>query len=345
MFLGYARGSVGDVVFSRLDGKQIARARNRSPRNPKTSPQLYQRAIMATVMQAYSAGKAIFDHSFQGKAVGSECQRYFLSRNSRLLREYLANDIARGSEVGKQISAAFNAPKTVTPVPNQLLISEGTYDMSFFTIFDPISTQPQAQIALSSGYEENVTTFRQWLSTSGLVSGDIFTFLAILYDLGDNNVFVVPGANEGGVQRDGRFAFVRLRVKSFTDEQLDSLMSTSEGGDNYTFGDVFEAVSNISLDVVFLSEDITSQPPVYSITAFLDSLPGDLAVGSFGIIRSRLNEDLRSTSYMHWATWNHRTGLDWEYVLQGWQLGAEPVGDSELILEGGDDNVTPVYPE
>ena len=43
-------------VFSRLNGQQVSRVRNRNPKNPRTNAQLYQRAIMATVMQAYSAG-------------------------------------------------------------------------------------------------------------------------------------------------------------------------------------------------------------------------------------------------------------------------------------------------
>lgn len=66
MFLGMARGKVGDVVFYRADGQQLSRVRNRNPRNPRTNAQLFQRAIMATVVQAYAAGKELFDHSFQG---------------------------------------------------------------------------------------------------------------------------------------------------------------------------------------------------------------------------------------------------------------------------------------
>ena len=69
LFQGMGRGKVGDVVFSRLNGEQISRVRNRHPKNPRSNSQLFQRAIMATVMQAYSAGKAIFDHSFEGYAV------------------------------------------------------------------------------------------------------------------------------------------------------------------------------------------------------------------------------------------------------------------------------------
>ena len=70
LFQGMARGSVGDVTFTRVNGQQVARVRNRKPKNPRTNKQLYQRAIMATVMRAYSAGRAIFDHSFEGVKFG-----------------------------------------------------------------------------------------------------------------------------------------------------------------------------------------------------------------------------------------------------------------------------------
>lgn len=44
MLLGYARGSVGDVTFSRVKGQQVQRARNRRPNNPRTEAQQLQRA-------------------------------------------------------------------------------------------------------------------------------------------------------------------------------------------------------------------------------------------------------------------------------------------------------------
>lgn len=44
MLLGYARGSVGDVTFSRVKGQQVQKARNRRPNNPRTEAQVLQRA-------------------------------------------------------------------------------------------------------------------------------------------------------------------------------------------------------------------------------------------------------------------------------------------------------------
>ena len=53
---GYARGSVGDVVFSRVKGQQIAKARNRQPANPRTKVQMYQRSIFISAVKFFSRG-------------------------------------------------------------------------------------------------------------------------------------------------------------------------------------------------------------------------------------------------------------------------------------------------
>ena len=137
MFLGMARGKVGDVVFYRADGQQLSRVRNRNPRNPRSDAQLFQRAIMATTVQAYTAGKAIFDHSFQGYSVGAQNQREFLKRNAKMLRELIATDINTPIATNQQ-KARVVAPGVSMPVPNAYVISRGTYDQSLFSYEDKL---------------------------------------------------------------------------------------------------------------------------------------------------------------------------------------------------------------
>ena len=90
MFIGMSRGSVGDVTFYRSRGQQLARARNRAPKNPRSSAQIIQRMILATASKAYSRMKTIVDHSFQGITYGGESQSYFLKRNMERIRNYVA---------------------------------------------------------------------------------------------------------------------------------------------------------------------------------------------------------------------------------------------------------------
>lgn len=68
MLLGYSRGSVGDVVFYRDGGLQRTRARNRNPRNPKSSKQMLQRSLLANCVKFYqSATKGLFKFGFETK--------------------------------------------------------------------------------------------------------------------------------------------------------------------------------------------------------------------------------------------------------------------------------------
>lgn len=90
MFLGMSRGSVGDVTFYRGRGQQLARARNRAPKNPRSSAQIIQRMILATASKAYSRLQPIVNHSFQGVTYGGESQSFFLSKAIDRIRNYVA---------------------------------------------------------------------------------------------------------------------------------------------------------------------------------------------------------------------------------------------------------------
>lgn len=87
MLLGHARGKVGSVVFSRLNGKQITRALAEQVKNPRTDGQNVQRAIFATVNGFASAVRDIVDHSFQSYKEGATSVNRFVSINVKKLRE------------------------------------------------------------------------------------------------------------------------------------------------------------------------------------------------------------------------------------------------------------------
>ena len=337
MFQGMARGKVGDVVFSRTNGEQISRVRNRHPNNPRTNKQMYQRAVMATVMQAYSAGKEIFDHAFQGKAVGAENQRVFLSKNAKLLRGQIASELAAGT-TALNCNAAVVAPGAITPVPNAYMISEGTYPQNFFGWNDS-DKNFHIPVADNSGIENE--TVAQYASRLGLIAGDIYTFVAIV--ISDSTPsFTVRGVETvttGNYKPESQypavFAFVRLQVKDV------SSVTTSASDAN--FGTFFEitASKNTSLALSeFMPGDSIDIISVVSQSVF-HAVQNGLA--SFGCIRSRLDEDLRSTSFMNICSpvSSRATagmyGITTPLVNAAWKQGTENLGDSDLILEGGDE--------
>ena len=128
MFLGMSRGSVGDVTFYRGRGQQLARARNRAPKNPRSSGQIIQRMILATASKAYSRLKTICDHSFQGVSYGGESQSYFLKRAMEDIRNFVAESLAMAPATItaplRQIGLAW--PNEVHEAGYGLLISQGS---------------------------------------------------------------------------------------------------------------------------------------------------------------------------------------------------------------------------
>lgn len=334
MFQGMARGKVGDVVFSRTNGEQISRVRNRHPNNPRTNKQMYQRAVMATVMQAYSAGKAIFDHAFQGKAVGAENQRAFLSKNAKLLRGLIASELAAGTSA-LNCNAAVVAPGAITPVPNEYMISEGGYPQNFFEW----NENAKLFVIPSAVTGETVAQYAQ---RNGLIAGDIYTFIAMV--ISDSTPsFTVRGITTATTaqykpesQYPAVFVFSRLQVKDVS--------SNTSAAVEESIGAYFEitASSNASIEILNNEpgENITLDDLVSS-SAF-PAIENNLA--SIGCIRSRLDQDLRSTSFMHVCSpvsgraTAGMYGITSPLAIAAWQQGTESLGDSDLILEGGDED-------
>lgn len=85
LFLGQARGKVGSVVFSRLNGVQITRAYNPSPKNPRSWAQATQRAAFASISQYYKVFRYLIEQGQQGIKVGTPSVQDWQSRTLKQL--------------------------------------------------------------------------------------------------------------------------------------------------------------------------------------------------------------------------------------------------------------------
>lgn len=307
LFLGFGRKSVGDVVFYKRKGstEQMARARNRNPHNPKTDKQLYQRAIMATVLQAYSAGKAIFDHSFEGKSVPDGSMNRFMSLNLRRLREAIAYDLS-SEEASETMPGRVVTPGATTPVPFAYRISEGTYANRLLTLDN---TTPGSEGFKFPAPDAADTTPALYLSNHGFVPGDIYTIVAFGNDP-NNTIGVYPDGNLYGCF----FGWVRLQVR--TD-------APSSGA--LTLDNLFIVTSSNGID------DTIQAGSIIAISDVFDNV--NFATGSIGAIRSRYDSGVRSTSDMVMIG-TSEFGIASPDILDAWRAGTQQVGDPELLLEG-----------
>lgn len=303
LFLGMGRGSVGDVTFYRADGQQLSRARNRKPRNPKSNAQLIQRAISATIVQAYKAGNIIFDHSFEGKSVPSGSQRAFLSTNMRKLREQVLSEINLANTSDAKSSVV--SPRAIYPVPNSYRISEGSLIQQLFKVNETDGSLE----AKMEGANTNETV-AQFLARLGVVAGEIYTIcvFATIDETRANGLVSAPCV----------FGFMRLTVKA-------SAVSSQTLMENAKMVDIFTVDSNgAGLDPNLSVED--------GIT-ISDINIGSYNFGAMGVIRSNENSGLRSTTDM--VVENVPWAVAPQNLLAAWSQDSGAV-DSELILEGGD---------
>lgn len=328
MLQGMARGKVGDVVFSRLNGEQIARVRNRNPKNPKTNAQLYQRAIMATVMAGYSAGKVIFDHAFQGFAVGEANQRRFMSLNAKRLRGILANDLKQEYADARSVSS-FNAPGVNSPAPALFQISEGKYPQTAFDSMRQGMVNPQSN-----------ETVAQYAARVGLVEGDIYTIVGFAAN-NDQHLFEVReniadgGSENPTIQFGTQFFFIRLQVKS----GLSAVETAITAATPLTT--LFDVTDSLNATLSNNAKICDAEQSEW-LSNFVGSPSGNNMKSVAGVIRSRIDQDLRSTSYMEAVfdiedyNSSNMQGISAIYLLDAWKQGAQQIGDSDLILEGGD---------
>lgn len=188
LFLGMARGKVGDVVFSRVNGQQVARARNRSPKNPKSPLQTLQRICFNSTSKAYSFFKEICDHAFEGYQPGTPNQSEFTRINVEMLRSKLAYQIAYPfDEVMRDAEAYnFNRMGDVTPVANNWQVSAGS--------LRPLSISIRASsiYGLDMPFGTLSTGFTYWdlVNALGVERGDQLTFLVATENTSSTNPYL-----------------------------------------------------------------------------------------------------------------------------------------------------------
>lgn len=342
-FFGLRRGSTKSHTYSILDGQQITKDRVQTVANPKTQKQQFQRAIMATVMAAYSEMKAIEDHAFQGKKKGSENQREFMSRNLIAMRNAFLQYQSEGTLANSQKFWAVG-PKTPTVLPCEWIISHGTMEEQNFLTFDDGNFRFQTP-PFNSYREESgglTSTLGEIADNLGIIPGMQITFNCINATNGPR-IYQVDPANFGGYH-DFKFRFCRLAFKYFDRDKVVTVATSDREGLYKAFlAEVIDTTRSTPSLVSSLTNDVSV---IVGYSYFVYDA-NDLLIGAsfdetltagLGIITSMVDQDLRSTSKMLVRAVNYSgpgTGLGWSYVPLAWQLNTNGLGESELYLEGG----------
>lgn len=290
LFLGFGRGKVGDVVFSRVDGEQVARARNRSPRNPQTALQLLQRVVMKTTSSAFSLMQEITNHSFQGFDGVTMNQSQFTKLNVEKFRAQLAEIINSGEATDILASTESNfSPKGVNLASiNPYIVSSGTIGRVPYA-FLPDGTSDGAALCLPTvPFQNNVTSYQDVINALGLRRGDQLTILCLTCD----------DTAEGASSFFNGFKYSRF------------ILEPSDGDLSHLINDqAFWNVKNKDIDI---SQIPTSTTPVLSIMPRGLTTPtgGADSLVAGAVIVSRLSGDVWQRS-------------DAELILRPWTVGTD----------------------
>ena len=350
LFNGLAHGSVGDVVFTRQNGEQISKMRNRRPRNPRSPGQLIQRAIMSTVWLAYKAGKDIFDHSFEHRSVGGATMNEFVSMNTKILRALVAeekNIVPTSSNTVPDVRARLVAPGSVYPVAfDGMIVSSGTYQQTFFQVIPAHMDEGEEDYLsfLVPAELNDSETCREYAERLGLVRGDLYTLLGFYQprELPQYLDGFDDGFSHMGMQIQESFFAIRLRVR-----------------DDFV-NDGTRAVKGCALRDLFTVDFIRGPQTTADIIlgmgiglAFnmidVQTVSHTQELSWANIIRSHVDSKVRSKTVLLRSSMFQDCGVIPAYLVEAWSRISDKVGDSSLILEGGFNtigagSVTPVPP-
>lgn len=336
-------GKLGGVVGARKSGVQkanIARIKPGEVANPNTKAQMYQRAIMATVIQAYKQGIDIFDHAFEGAKGRAGNYSAFLKKNLPMLRAIVANDIATNPTKPSLQHAELITRGLRYTVPNPYIISDGSLAQDLF--LEPkhdAESYLYYPIARGADGVTAATKVRDWYEAVGLVEGEIYTFVAFSAFNPEEIGFQV-----NNVPKNVKFNWVRFIVKPISEIDLALTFATAK------FSDVFNiTLSGSSDEILFDSSlrmyknvDEYAEEPCFGLR-LMELINQNSGECSIGCIRSNVASGKRSFSQMVNVVADglgdpFPFGLKPYYVPMEWRSAGSAIpGASDKILEGGDD--------
>lgn len=295
---GLRRGSTKTLTFSVYNGKQVTKDRVADVKNPRSSAQMKQRAIMATALRGYSALKEICDHSFEGITYGQKSMNYFVTENARMIRSAAPN-VNLSLFKGNSVSNAYIISKGTLPTVN----------------LEVVTNSNKALFGSCVGNTNNAFSFGQLMAGYGATNiGDMVTFVHLV----DN-----PGGNAS-------VYWLRLKL---TDEDKAIEIKPDETGVNVlsllTEGRDYETnIDNFSVsDFPFVAKYIADVQQTWMLIS-QGSPMTELTNQSMGAIVSRKSDTgwLRSSSTM-----TNLTSELWNYAEA---LASYPES-GEKILNGG----------
>lgn len=224
-FVGIAKGKLGEGVYYRAGGKTLARARNRQPRNPKSTAQCMQRLTFSTATRTAKLLREIVSHSFEGVEYGQVSINHFVKLAADTIKLGMANPIVVG----------------VTPYVPAVPLGESTEELGTIASF-PVSTGsiPSLNVFLPQVHSDDPMSGERALAIRGIAGAPsatiTFADLASLgFAVGTQYTFIfLTGKSFTKAGRDfytaKKVLIARVNFKSDADSDTPVFLTDGEGG-------------------------------------------------------------------------------------------------------------------
>lgn len=335
LFQGLAKGSVGDVVFYRNNGKQVSRVRNRQVKNPQTGAQMAQRCVMSAVSKAYSKMKYICDHSFEGVSYGARSMAAFMKLNADRARQSAIGGTATESWVCKGHNVAPVLPLQVSS--GSLASRKGSF--SFKNVVNGDVTNSGVIFNNGIGTDEGTLTAEKFLNIAGLGAGDMLTFIGLASSkpetLGDDTFKTI----------NTRLVYFRIKVKDVLPSNLSEISWKSEDYldfEDSNLGHANAGANNVPSDIFEMTTELIDQShmaPCFMVgTKTLGA--AYLLCGALIASKKQGNSYLRSSEILELNEANMPEWLGestaFDTALQSYMVGGGALGDNPYYLNGGE---------
>lgn len=212
-WVGISKGKLGEGVYYHANGKQLARARNRQPANPRTDKQAVQRMVLASAAKAIAALRPLYDHSAEGVQVGQQSIFYWQRKLTQGFRAAAASGIDLTSGNAPAADFAIKGAPMIA-VYDGMPLTEGRLTMR------PISTVDDEvmQLSLSAALAQSFSTQAAYvaeLAKLGIEPGDQLTFVYIAENLSQPVATFGNETDFAGIARYARVTFVSELPEDF----------------------------------------------------------------------------------------------------------------------------------
>lgn len=231
-WVGISKGKLGEGVYYHANGKQLARARNRQPANPRTDKQAVQRMVLASAAKAIAALRPLYDHSAESVQPGQQSVFHWQRILTQGFRAAAAAEISEASAIPTAEFAIKGAP--MVAVYSGMPLSEGRLSMRPIVSVDG----DVLTLSIADALAASITTqaaYAAELAKLGLEPGDQLTFVYIAYDYAQQVAQFDRAVNNAGIARYARVTFVSDLPSEFNGQLLvndafnPALIAKSEG--------------------------------------------------------------------------------------------------------------------